>query len=165
MKNLFTLTFLFFNLLTFSQDLEKRKAYTLEIAADETQQYQTEVPESPYFVKEKILQLFCGESVFVECEVQGDSISTMKVVEKNIHPKKTIIIEFTQDSEDRKNIRTMLIVKNPFNRTLIYEAGMFTPLGQIWKPTSIIPIQPNLQNYEMWPHAIITLALDKWRFK
>jgi len=165
MKNLFRITFLLFNLLAFSQNLEKRKAYTLEIAADETQQYQTEIEEIPYFVKEKILQLFCGESVFVECEVQGDSISTMKVVAQNIHPEKTIVIAFTQDSEDRKSISTMLQVKNPFDRMLTYEAMMFTPLGQTWQPTSILPISNNLENFEMWPHAIVTLVLQNWEFK
>jgi hypothetical protein len=166
MRNLSLIITLLFSLLTYSQnDKEKRAAFKFEIAANETQQYAMNVEESPYFVKEKVLQLFCNESVFVECEIQGDSISKMKVVEKNINPEKTIIIEFTQNSEDRKNITTDLHVKNTFNKKLIYEAQMFTPISQEWKNTSILPISPNLQNFEMWPHAIITLVLYNWKIE
>jgi len=159
--------FLIFTLLlvTISFAQEKRKAFTLEIAANETQQYKAEIPESPFFVKEKILQIYCGEKIFIECEISKDTISTMKIVEKNINPKRTIEIEFIQDSEDRKNIRTTLMVKNPFDKKLNYNAIMFTPLSQNWKSTSIIPIQPNLMNFEMWPHAIISIVLEEWRFE
>jgi len=144
---------------------EKRKSYKLEIAVDEAQQYIMDVPESPYFVREKVLQIYCNETVLVECEIQGDSISTMKVVDKNINPEKTIVINFTQNSDDRKNIKTDLHVKNPFDKKLIYNAMMFTPTSQKWKSTSIFPIQPKLENFEMWPHPIITLVLENWSFK
>lgn len=155
-----------FSVSSFSQNnKENREAYSLEIAANETQQYGMDIQESPYFVKEKILQIYCNESIFVECEIEADSISHMRVVEKNINPEKTIIINFTQNLEDRKNIRTELHVKNPFNKTLIYDALMFTPNSQQWEKTSIIPIHAKLENFEMWPHSIITLVLENWRLE
>lgn len=142
-----------------------RNAFTLEIAANETQQYSVEINEGPYFVKEKILQIYCGEKVFIECEIAADTISTMKIVAENSNPTKTIVIEFTQDSKDRTKINSMLTVKNPFNKKLNYDALMFTPTSQEWKSTSIIPVQPKLMNFETWPHAIITLVLTEWRFE
>ncbi len=166
MKTFIIIAFSIFSLALYSQNEKpKRSAYRLEIAANETQQYAMDVQESPYFVKEKILQIYCGEKIFVECEIQGDSISKMKVVEKIINPEKTIAIDFTQDSENRKDIRTDLHVKNPFNKKLTYKALMFTPTSQQWKRTSIIPIQPDLENFEMWPHSIITLVLDNWKIE
>lgn len=163
MKKIILLVNLFITIFSIAQS--NRKAFTLEIAADETQQYLAEIPESPYSIKEKIIQLYCGEKVFIECEIIGDSIATMKVVESNIYPEKTIEIDFKQNAEDRTNISTLLSVKNPFNKSLIYDAIMFTPISQTWKRTSIIPIRPNLINFETWPHAIVTLALEKWRFE
>ena len=166
MKKITLIAILIFSLSLYSQnDKPKRNSFKLEIAANETQQYGMDVQEGPYFVKEKILQIYCGEKLFVECEIQGDSLSKMKVVEKNINPEKTIIIDFSQNDEDRKNIMTALNVKNPFNRKLNYDAIMFTPISQQWKRTSIIPIYPNLENFEHWPHAIITLVLENWRFE
>lgn len=164
MKTWIIILFSIFSLSLYSQnDKPKRAAYSLEIAATETQQYGMEVKESPYFVKEKILQIYCGEKIFVECEIEADTISTMKVVEKNINPEKTIIIDFSQNAENRKDIRTDLYVKNPFSKTLRYDAAMFTPISQKWKSTSIIPIDPKLENFEMWSHSIITLVLQNWK--
>lgn len=161
--------FLLFALITFacsySQDKKNREAYTLKLAVDPERYYSMEVPQSAYFVKEKVLQIYCSEKVFVEAEIKGDTIHSMKVVEKNKHPEKTIEISFTQNDEDRKNIMTMLNVKNPFNKTLVHDAMMFTPMSNKWTSTSIIPIQPKLQNFESWPHPIITLVLDNWRFE
>ncbi|MDI9309504.1 MAG: hypothetical protein QM535_04760 [Limnohabitans sp.] len=166
MNKISLLAILIFSLSLYSQNEKpKRAPFNLEIAADETHQYKMDVKESPYFVKENVIQLFCGEKVFVECEVKGDLISEMKVVEKNSNPEKTIIIEFSQKTNNRKEINTTLIVKNPFSKELHYEALMFTPISQQWKSTSIIPIRPNLENFEMWPHSIITLVLENWKLK
>jgi len=168
MKNLIILVLMVFSSVVYSQsenDKVNRSAFQLEIAANETYQYSMDVPESPYFVHEKVLQLFCTETVFVECEIEQDTISSMKVVAENLHPQKTIVIRFTQNSEDRKKISSELKVKNPFQKSLVYDAMMFTPNSQDWQSTSIIPIQPQLENYELWPHAIVTLVLERWRFE
>ncbi len=163
MKKILLLLNLFVISISVSQT--NRNAFTLEIAANETQQYKADVPESPYFVKEKILQIYCGEKIFVECEIANDTISSMKIVEQNVNPEKTIEINFKQESQNRKNIMTMLTVKNPFEKKLIYNALMFTPISQEWKETSIIPIRPKLMSFETWPHAIVSLVLDEWRFE
>ncbi|MFC7772469.1 hypothetical protein [Flavobacterium sp. GCM10027622] len=153
---------LFFSIATVAMAQTHRKAFTLEIAADATHQYGANIPESPYFVKEKILQLYCGEKLFVECETNGDTITAMQVVPENKHPEKTIEIDFTQNAEDRTSIGTTLSVKNPFQKRLKYSAVMFTPIEQTWTSTSIIPVYPGLMGLEMWPHAIVTMVLENW---
>ena len=163
MKTKFILISLLFTIISFSQ--QKRKPITLEIAANETQQYKAEIPESSYFVKDKILQIYCGEKVYVECEIVEDTISEMKIVENNVNPKRTIEIEFTQDSNDRKNINTMLQIKNPFEKDLVYEAIMLTPRSEEWRKTSTIPVRAKLLSFETWPHTIISLVLENWKFK
>jgi len=161
---------LLFCLLSFSisksqNEKKDREAFTLKIAVDQEHYYSMDVTKSAYFVKEKILQIYPGEKLFVETEIKGDTIYSMKIVQKITKPKKTIEIEFTQNAEDKSNIIMMLNVKNPFDKILNYNAMMFTPNSQKWKSTSIIPIQPKLENFESWPHAIITLVLDKFRFE
>ena len=165
MRNLLILVTIFFFNFTKAQDKINREAFKLDLAVDSEQYYSMDVPKSPYFVKEKILQIYCSEKLFVETEIKADTIYSMKVVERNKYPEKTIEISFTQDDKDRKNIITMLNVKNPFNKILKHDAMMFTPYSQKWKETSIIPIEPKLQNFESWPHTIITLVLDNWRLE
>lgn len=145
-------------------EVNDREKFKLELVVDQENNYAAEIPKSPYFVKEKILQIYPGEELNVEAEVQGDSIFSMKVVKQITHPEKTIRIKFLQNVGDRKNTQMILSVVNPFDQKLIYDARMFTVDRQVWESTSIIPIQPKLVNYETWPNVIATLALEKWRF-
>lgn len=165
MKKIFIIIFAFALNFLHAQDKINREAYKLNLAVDAEQYYSMDVPQSPYFVNEKMLQIYCSEKVFVETEIKADTIYSMKVVEKNRYPEKTIEISFTQNDTDRSNIITMLNVKNPFSKILKHGAMMFTPLSQEWKETSIIPIRPKLQNFESWPHTIITLVLYNWRLE
>lgn len=50
---------------------------------------------SPYFVREKILQIYSGEKLFIEVEIEKKEIISMKVVKENINPEKTIEVELT----------------------------------------------------------------------
>jgi len=58
-----------------------------------------------------------------------------------------------------------LNVSNPFDKDLLYNASIYTPTSPQWKTTKVLPIRAGLQNFESWPHAIITLVLDQWHFK
>ncbi|MFD2823422.1 hypothetical protein ACFS5M_07050 [Lacinutrix iliipiscaria] len=166
MKKLFTIINLMLVFFSYSQnDKPFRNAFELNIVADLENNYTMKVDSTPYFVKEKILQIYPSERILVEVEIKKDTIYSMKVVKENLNPERTIEIEFSQNAEDRNNITMILNVKNPFDRILYHNAGMYTPKHDYWKATSIIPIKPKLQNFETWPHSIITLVLDNWRFK
>ncbi len=123
------------------------------------------VPKSKYFVKENIIQIYPTEKLNVEVEIKNDTIFAMKVVQKITEPTKTIQIELIQNVKEKKPEGMMLKVTNPFNRKLNYNALMFIVGGNKWISTSIIPIQPNLMNFEMWNDVIISLVLEKWRFE
>lgn len=89
----------------------------------------------------------------------------MKVVKENINPTKTIEIEFSQKTVDRKSDGIILQVSNPFDKVLNYSAMMYTVGKNKWSKTSIIPIQPKLTNFELWNDVIITLVLSDWHFE
>jgi hypothetical protein len=142
-----------------------REAFKLNLAVDTEHFYSMDVEKTPYLVKEKILQIYPGEKVLIETEIKSDTIYSMKIVEKNLNPDKTIEVSFYQDAKDKANISMMLNVKNPFNKTLKHDALMFTVAGGKWEKTSIIPIRPKLQNFETWGYTIISLVLDNWRLE
>ena len=146
-------------------EIKEREAFALKLAVDSEQFYQMDVPKSKYFVKENILQIYPTEKLNVEVEIKSDTIFSMKVVEKIIEPKKTIEIEFLQNVKENKPNGMMLKVTNPFDQKLNYNAMMYIVGNNKWLSTSIIPILPNLVNYETWNDVIITLVLEKWRFE
>jgi hypothetical protein len=142
-----------------------RAPFELKLAVDEKEFYGMDVQESPYFVKDKTLQIFSSEKINVEIEIKNDTIFSMKVVDKNINPDKTITITFEQITEGRKPVRTQLTVSNPVNKVLNYDALMYTVDSKRWLKTSIMAIYPNLQGIELWNDKIITLVLYNWRLE
>ena len=166
MKTFFLLLLILFTSLGFSQnEKDNREPFYLNIVVDSDNNYGMDVQASPYFVKDDILQIYPTEKLFIETEVKNDTIYSMKVVMENLHPEKTIVVDFKQSAEDRTKISMFLNVKNPFDKNLIYKASMFTPFNNELKATSIIPVKPKLSAIEIWPHAIISLVLTDWKLE
>ena len=146
-------------------EIKEREPFVLKLAVDSEQFYQMDVPKSKYFVKENIIQIYPSEKLNIEVAIKNDTIFAMKVVEKIVEPKRTIQIEFFQNIKEKKLEGMILKVINPFDKKLNYNAMMYIVGNNKWISTSIIPIQPNLMNFEMWNDVIITLVLEKWRFE
>ncbi|MBD3584067.1 hypothetical protein [Flavobacterium selenitireducens] len=162
MKMKYTLMLLLIVVSSIAQ--EKRNELKVELIVDKENNYSTAVAESPYFVKEKVLQIYPGEDLNIEVEINEGNISTMKVVDVVKFPERTISVRFFQESKDRQNAQMILVVKNPFSKKLLYDAIIYLPVMEKWTRTSIIPILPKLVGYEMWPDVIATIALENWRF-
>ncbi len=131
----------------------------MTLKVDGTNYYQQEVEETPYFVKEGVLQIYPGEKLNIEVELKNDSIVSMTTVKENLHPEKTIVVRFYQIEGEKADTDMILNVKNPFNKTLKHKALMFTTNSNKLQPTSIIPIRPTLENFETWGYPIISLVL------
>jgi hypothetical protein len=164
-KTLFIIIIFIANFCYSQNEIKEREPFVLKLAVDNEQFYQIDIPKSKYFVKENIIQIYPTEKLNIEVEIKNDTIYLMKVVEKIVEPKRTIQIEFLQNVKDKKPEGMMLKVTNPFDRKLNYNAMMYIVGHNKWLSTSIIPILPNLVNYETWNDVIITLVLEKWRFE
>jgi hypothetical protein len=141
-----------------------RDGFTLTLPVDGEQYYEQKVVSSPYFVKEKALQIYPGEKLFIEAEIEKEEIISMKVVKENLNPEKTIEVKFTQTVKDGKSEMMMLKVVNPFKKDLEYKAMMFIVGHDKWINTNVIPVKAKLVAYETWPNVIITLVLTDWKF-
>jgi len=152
------------SLITFSQnDNPFRKEFTLKLPVDAEQFYTQKVPKSPYFVNDKILQIYPGEKLFIEVEKTKKEITSMKVVKENINPDKTIIIELTQNVKDNKNESMILKIINPFDKDLEYKAMMYIVGQSKWIDTSVFPVKAKLTGFETWRDVIITMVLSDWK--
>jgi len=142
-----------------------REEYILKLPVDGEQFYEQKVENSPYFVKENVLQIYPGEKLLIEVKIKKKEFISMKVVKKNLNPEKTIEMEFIQNTKDKKSESMMLKVVNPFKKELEYKAMMFDVGNNQWIHTSIIPVQPKLTGYETLTDVIITIVLSDWKLK
>jgi hypothetical protein len=140
-----------------------RDSFTLVMPVTKGTFYQSHIPSSPFIVGPKILQIFPGETVFIEVEQADGIISDMKSVKENKQPEKTLEITFVQNTENNAISGMMLKVKNPFKKDLSYKAMIRFVKGN-WAETSIIPVKAGIWGYEMWPDVIVSIALNEWKF-
>lgn len=151
--------------LTAQNEKPERETFDLKVAVDSVNFYQESVKVSPYFIYDKTIQIYPSEKLFIEVEIKKDTIASMKVVKKNLNPKKTIELDFIQNVNGRNHESMFLTVKNPFNKNLRYDALMYVLGNKDWVETSIIPVRAKLQSIEMWNDIILSIVLTNWRFE
>ncbi len=144
-------------------DLACRSAFVLKVAVSNDNVYVDSVAVSPYVLKGSTLQIYPGEKIFLEMEVDSGKVKSVKTVKQNQNPDKTMEISFKQNIEGKENKGMMLnIEKNPFKEKLKYKVAMYLAQYKKWAPTNVMPVMPGTGSYETWPDAIVTIALYGW---
>ena len=142
----------------------KRTPYTLKIEVDKKNFYEDQIGATPYVFPNNGMQIYPGETVYVEVVEENGIIKSMKAVKEITNPKTTLTIKFSQKSENKIHQMMMLEVQNPFPKNLTYEAQMFLLNNKKWVNTSIYPVMAGLSGFETWTDIIISLGLGNWKF-
>jgi hypothetical protein len=167
MKELISICLLILTLNLAAQENNERlsrDSSVLAMPVDDGSFFESRIPASPFIVGPKILQLFPGETVFIEIEQSNGIITDIKSVKENKNPDKTLEISFIQNAEGKKHSNMTLKLKNPFKKDLSYEATIRLMKTGKWVKTSIIPVKAGLMGFEIWPDVIISIALNEWKF-
>ena len=129
MRKRFIITILLFSFsfACFGQDSIqlKRIPFKLVIAVDKKSTYEEEIKATPYVLSDKTIQIYPGETIYVEVETDDGNIKTMTAVKEIRDAKKTLTIKFTQTTKKNVHESMMLTIVNPFSQRLIYSAKMF----------------------------------------
>ena len=167
LKLIVTALFLATTFLTFGQDSTplKRTPYKLTVAVDKKKVYEEDIKATPYVLPNKALQLYPGETVFIEIEQENGVIKSVTAVEKNVNPEKTLTISFTQSTKKKSHELTMLKIENPFSQDLIYTSKIFLLHQHRWVDTNVYPVFAKLTAFETWPDIITSIALGNWKLK
>lgn len=154
-------------LFAFAQDSTqlKRTPYRLKVAVDKKSVYEEDIKATPYVLPNKAIQLYPGETVFIEIEQENGVVKSVTAVEKVVNPEKTVKISFTQSVEKKVHELTTLKIENPFSQNLIYTSKIFLLKQQRWVNTNVYPVYAKLSAFETWPDVIISIALGDWAFK
>ncbi len=142
----------------------KRTPYTLKIDVDKVNFYEDEIGATPYVFPNNGMQIYPGETIYVEVEQGNGIITSMKAVKEIKNPATTLTIKFSQQSENKIHQMMMLEIKNPFPQNLVYNATMFLLKQNKWVDTNVYPVMAGLSAFETWPDVIISLGLGSWKF-
>jgi hypothetical protein len=157
--------FLAFNIQGQDSSALKRKPYRLIIPFNKENDYIEELNETPYVFPDNAVQIYPGETVYIEVTQENGNIVSFKAVPENKNPDKTLILSFTQTLTKKVHQSMTLKVKNPFKQQLTYKAQIYLFKQQKWVDTDVYPVEPGLFGIEIWPDFIISIALRDWSFK
>ncbi len=143
----------------------RRPAYKLNVAVDKETFYEDNIISTPYILPDTSIQLYPGETIYVEVIEENGVIKKMTAVPVIKDPAKTITINFSQEKKGKVHELMMLKIENPFPYQLIYKALVFPFPQKRWLKTDVLPVEPRLSAYESWPNIIISIALRGWTFQ
>jgi hypothetical protein len=169
-KIYFLIGFVFLTVLIYPDEnyIIERPSFDLTLSVDEENYWQGTISQSPYIINDNYVQLYPGETLFLEAEVVEDEIIKLSVVREILNENNTIIVEFNQiTKEENEKIHNfmMLKIKNPFNKDMEYKADIYLLKYSRWIDTSLIPVRAGLLSYESWPDIIITIVLHDFIFR
>lgn len=145
-------------------DRPTRDSFTLIMPVSKENFYESQIPSTPFVVGPNILQLFPGDTVFIEVEQKDGIVTAIRSVRENRNKDKTLEISFIQHVENKKHANMILKVQNPFKKDLSYKAVIRGMNAGNWTNTTIMPVMAGLMGLEMWPDVIVSIALRDWKF-
>ena len=166
MKTFYVLLLSLTPIFAFSQennDLPERKPFVLKVPVDKSSVYVDTIKATPFIVHADIIQIYPGETIYVEAEEANGIIKSLKTVKENKNPNRTITISFTQVLENGVHQTMMLKANNPFKKNLNYSAKISIMNSKNWVNTDVLPIRPGLSTFETWPNVIVSIALYDWK--
>lgn len=143
----------------------KRSPYKLTVAVDKNSVYEEEISGTPYVLPDKTIQLYAGETVYIEVAQENGVIKSLTAVKEIKNPSITLTISFTQNVKKKVHELTMLKVINPFPNQLIYKAKIFLFPQKKWVDTDVYPVEAGLAGIETWPNIITSIGLGSWTFQ
>ena len=153
--------------LSYGQDTSqlKRTPYKLTVAVDKKNVYEEDIQATPFVLPDESIQLYPGETVYIEVKQENGVIKGMTAVKEIADPSKTLTISFTQTANKKVHELMMLKITNPFPRKLIYRATIFLLQQKTWNETDVYPVEAGLAGIETWPDIIISIGLGGWKFE
>jgi len=139
-----------------------RPAYELKVAVDKESFYSQDIKAGPYVLPDNTIQLYPGETVYVEIEQENGVIKKMQAVPQIRDAAKTITISFTQDVKGKVHSMMMLKVTNPFVQQLVYKVSIYLYSQKKWVSTDVWPVEPGVAGIETWQDIIISVGLGDW---
>ena len=137
-----------------------RAPFNLKLHVDDDRYYEQSFDRIPY-VADNDVYLFVGEAFGLNITVTDNEVS--HVAYERSPAKADVELKFTQE-KSQNGWMMMLVIRNKLKRKLYLDAVMTIPGKEGVFKTTIVPVGPNLSDFESWPHPIVQLVLRNFRF-
>ncbi|HEY4354913.1 MAG TPA: hypothetical protein VGN16_04125 [Acidobacteriaceae bacterium] len=137
-----------------------RPPFVLKLRIDKQHYYEERFEHIPY-VADGAVYLFAGETLGVNLTIRADQI--LRISYQPDLAKADITFEFKQQ-QGQSGLVMLLIIGNALKQKVRFDALMTIPGDKELHETSILPVGSGRTNTESWPHPIVQLKLENFRF-
>ena len=140
------------------QKVPCRPVTNVRLKLNNKEYFEMEFPKGPYLA-EGFINVLAGEEFLVEFDDADGVLSNPRYVKTAVKPELTVSFRLEQTDEG-----TVLQVKNPFKKNIIYDCFIQHYTQQRLQKTSIIPVQAGLVSFEMWPYPVAQVVISNVRY-
>jgi hypothetical protein len=137
-----------------------RAPFKLKLRVDDDRYYEQSFDRIPYVAGNDVY-LFAGEAFGLNVTVTENEVS--HIAYERSPAKADMELRFTQE-KSQNGWMMMLVIRNKLKRRLYLDALMTRPGSDEILTTNVLPVEPNLSDFESWPHPIVQLVLRNFRF-
>ena len=145
--------------------LLKRTPYKLTVAVDKKTVYEEDLKAAPYVLPDNTIQIYPGETVFIQVDQTDGLIKAIKAVKEISDSANTLTLAFTQITNGKVHQQMMLKVVNPLPFKLSYRATIFSLQQKQWTITDVLPVSAGLSGFESWPQIITSIGIGKFKLE
>lgn len=146
-----------------SKDVVFREPFLLKLVVDKEHYYEEKYDRKIPYVHKNDVYLFVNEEFGINIEVKEGKIAEIKY---QPDPKKAdVLFRFSQPDAAKREPMMMLVIESRVDRRLYMDALMTVPGRKGIYPTTILPLEPRLKNFESWPHSIAQLVIRNISFE
>jgi hypothetical protein len=142
-----------------------RPDYKIQLAVDDYMAYESTIKGSKYIIIDSVIQIFPGEKLYVESEILNNKVKSFRTVPEIQDTSKTLVIEFLQEVQGKKHEQMILMVYNPLNMDISYDALTEVMINKQGVFTSNIPVLARSKSYKKWPDIINSAILYSFKLK
>jgi hypothetical protein len=135
-----------------------RQPTTVKLKLNKKEYVEFNFPKTPY-VAEGYINILAGEEINVEFDEGAAGLSNARFVKEISAPEKTVTFKLSRTEDG-----TILSVKNPFSKKIIYKCLIQYYNSQNLRETSILPVESHLLGLEMWEEPIPQMVISEVRF-
>lgn len=142
-----------------------RPEYKIHLAVDSDLVYEATIKGSKYIIIDSVIQIFPGEKIFVETDIVRDNLTNFKVVPHIIDNSKTLTLEFLQELNGKKHKQMVLMVDNPFNKEIEYNAITSRMIDKTTSMSSELTVPAKSKSLQTWPDILTSLLLKSLKLQ
>src|SRR6185503_12886873 len=135
-----------------------RPVTTVRLKLNSKEYFEMEFPRGPY-VADGFINVLAGEEILVEFDDTDGTLSNPRYVKTVAKAERTVSFRLEQTDEG-----TILSVKNPFTKPILYDCLLQHYSEQRLRKTSIVPVQAGLVSFEMWPYPVAQVVVSNVRY-